>query len=546
MRHACGSVHCIIAMLAWVQSATAALSDVPGTPVDVLAGAPTDVSVTVYRAPRSGGSIDLDELQGFALVSETRTVHIPAGESRLRFDGVADGIEPASAIVTGLPPIIEKNRDAELLSPAALVAAAVGKPVVLLRTNKKTGVVEQLRGTIKSDAGGGVLYETADGIEALRCSGLPETFSFSSVMGLAATPSLSVLVRTPREVTATVTLSYLSGGFDWAADYVAMLAPDSSTMDLGAWVTLANGNGVGFPAAHTQVVAGRLNRETGVYEPVEHGMTILASCWPRGSTSDTPMPAYLVRADDAARMSMPMMKAMLAPAPAAEVVVTAQRVQQEQLGDLKLYRVPERTTVASRQSKQVRLLDQSAVPVTFVYRADLFDEADGVSLAANLLLRTKNDAAHHLGLPLPSGHAAIFASDGDARVLVGKSDVRDLALDEDVEWDLGSRTDVQVKAVKERTSIDTAHAKVLPLVPGVSLRSVGVSDGERVEITNGRSSDIQFELRLQLPEGAGVVRADHALGTKNGRPLFSLTIPANGAVTVRYQVEHTANRLIRH
>jgi hypothetical protein len=325
-----------------------------------------------------------------------------------------------------------------------------------------------------------------------------------------------------------------------------MLAPDSSTMDLGAWVTLANGNGVGFPAAHTQVVAGRLNRETGVYEPVEHGMTILASCWPRGSTSDTPMPAYLVRADDAARMSMPMMKAMLAPAPAAEVVVTAQRVQQEQLGDLKLYRVPERTTVASRQSKQVRLLDQSAVPVTFVYRADLFDEADGVSLAANLLLRTKNDAAHHLGLPLPSGHAAIFASDGDARVLVGESDVRDLALDEDVEWDLGSRTDVQVKAVKERTSIDTAHAKVLPLVPGVSLRSVGVSDGERVEITNGRSSDIQFELRLQLPDGAGVVRADHALVTKNGRPMFSLTIPANGAVTVRYQVKHTANRLIRH
>ncbi len=82
--------------------------------------------MTVYRAPdRGSGSIDLDELQGFALISETRTVHLPAGLSQLRFEGVADGIEPASAIVTGLPAgVIEKNREGKLLSPSALIAAA--------------------------------------------------------------------------------------------------------------------------------------------------------------------------------------------------------------------------------------------------------------------------------------------------------------------------------------------------------------------------------------------------------------------------------------
>ena len=59
-----------------------------------------------------------------------RTVHLPAGVSRLRFEGVADGIEPASAIVTGLPDgVLEKNRDGAVLSPSALIAAAVGKPV---------------------------------------------------------------------------------------------------------------------------------------------------------------------------------------------------------------------------------------------------------------------------------------------------------------------------------------------------------------------------------------------------------------------------------
>ena len=70
-----------------------------------------------------------------------------------------------------------------------------------------------------------------------------------------------MLVHSSEASTRTVTLSYLARGFDWAADYIATVSGDGKTMDLGAWVTLANGNGVGFPAARTQVVAGRVNRE---------------------------------------------------------------------------------------------------------------------------------------------------------------------------------------------------------------------------------------------------------------------------------------------
>ncbi|MGO9946177.1 MAG: hypothetical protein ACLPWG_04935 [Steroidobacteraceae bacterium] len=169
---------------------------------DILAEQPSDLSVTVYRAPyRNSGSIDLNDLEGFALVSETRTVHLPAGLSRVKFEGVADGIEPASAIVTGLPQgVIEKNRDANLLSPSALIESALGKPVELLRSNRKTGKTERLAGTLLSDSGG-VLFQTAQGIEALRCSGLPETFSFAPGGGLSAHATLSVLIRSPQALT---------------------------------------------------------------------------------------------------------------------------------------------------------------------------------------------------------------------------------------------------------------------------------------------------------------------------------------------------------
>ena len=504
---------------------------------DVLADAPTDLSVTVYRSSyREAGGMDLDDLEGFALVRETRTVRVPAGESRIRFQGVADGIEPVSAIITGFPDgIIEKNRDAHLLSPAALMAAAVGKPVMLVRSNSKTGNAERVPGTILADADG-VVFKTESGVEALRCSGLSESFTFTGVTGLAATPTLSVLVRTTQPMMKTVTLAYLARGFDWSADYSATLSADGSTIDLGAWVTLANGNGVGFPQAHTQVVAGRLNRESDEVEPIDIGGPVLATCWPRGSTSDVPQYLQLSfprSLAEAMRKSDAFFSAA-APAALQEVMVTGARVTQEQLGDLKLYRVPHTTTVASRQSKQVRLLDRAAIPVRRVYSWTLSKDADEALHPASVLLRTRNNTANHLGLPLPSGRVAVFAPRKDSRLLLNEANLRDLAVNEEVEIEMGASSDVQVKAVEEKESIDPGKVKLIPFVPGVSLRDVEESGVMRVEVSNARAVDVDFELTLALPAEIRVVRADHPLGRKNGRPLFRLRIPANKTVTVRF------------
>jgi hypothetical protein len=530
------------AALAWVLAAA------PAAAADILASPPTDVSVTVYRAPdRGSGSINVDQLQGFALISETRTVHLPAGLSKLGFEGVADGIEPASAIVTGLPAgVIEKNREGKLLSPSALIGAARAKPVTLLRTDKKTGRLQRLSGTLTSDAGGGVVFETAEGVEALRCSGLPETFSFTGVAGLNATPTLSVLVHSSEASTRTVTLSYLARDFDWAADYIATVSGDGKVMDLGAWVTLANGNGVGFPAARAQVVAGRVNREDGDggdVEPLDAGSAIFAQCWPQGSTSEA-SESLLVAGMATGQVDKLFKSALAAPAAALQgVAVTAmRRVQQEQLGDLKLYRVPDRTTVASRQSKQVRLLDRLGIPVARVFAADLTANQDAAA-ASSMLLRTLNDAAHHLGLALPSGRIAVFADRDGEKILLHESGVRDLAVDEEVEIDLGESPDVQVAMQREKTTIDPARIQNLPLVPGVVLRSAQVDDVNRVVISNARAAAIPFELRLRLPEGGRIVRADHPLGNKHGRPIFRLTIPANQSVTVRFQTQHTVTRV---
>ena len=78
----------------------------------VTSPGPDRVAVTVYRDPGRAvdEAFDLQWLEGFALISETRRVTIPAGESDIRFEGVAGGIVPQSAILTGLPDTVERNR----------------------------------------------------------------------------------------------------------------------------------------------------------------------------------------------------------------------------------------------------------------------------------------------------------------------------------------------------------------------------------------------------------------------------------------------------
>src|SRR5215207_3023520 len=111
----------------------------------VTSPAPDRVAVTVYRNPDRGlEPINLQWLGGYALVSETRRVSLPPGESELRFEGVTAGIVPQSAIVTGLgEAVIEKNRDARLLSPGALLDASLGERLTLRRTSRATGAVRQ-------------------------------------------------------------------------------------------------------------------------------------------------------------------------------------------------------------------------------------------------------------------------------------------------------------------------------------------------------------------------------------------------------------------
>jgi hypothetical protein len=523
----------------------AGLAPGAGNAADVVAGAPLERSVTVYRAPneQSTEELDLMYLGGFALVTETRRVELPAGISRIRFEGVANDIEPQTALISGLPStVIEKDEDTRVLTPTELIAASLGHDVVLVRTYPKTGHSTRTPGVIVSDAEGGVVFQSAEGVEALRCSGLPETFRFDPKIDLGATPTLSVQVQSPAAASATITLSYLAEGFDWAADYVATLSDDGRTMDLGAWVTLANSNDVSFPDASTQVVAGRLNRveeEDDTVGRASQPERILARCWPQRNTSS---PDQTINTQEPRPMA-PMAMAAASQAELQEtIVVTAQkRAELEQLGDLKLYRIPETTDVQSHQMKQVRLLDRSDVPVETYYRADLWAAYESEFLPAQHWIRSRNDVQHHLGLPLPRGRIQTFAPAQGTSLLIGEGTMRDTTLNEDVEYRIGDSNDVFVQSVTESNTVSAAR----PGRPPPKLRhvhrfeSAKVDDIQRVEITNASSSAVAFELHVALASSEQLIRAAPAPAGTPAQPIFKLRVPAAGTVTIRYQTEHS-------
>lgn len=502
-----------------------ALLQAAAMPATVTSAAPERVAVTVYRDPRrQDGALTLGRLQGRALVTETRTVHIPAGESVIRFEGVAGAIIPVSAIVTGLPDgLVEKNRDARLLSPLALVDGSLGRQVTLRRTDRATGRATETDAIVRGAADGGVVVETRDGIEALGCAGLPEGMIFAGVPGgLSARPTLSVTTRSAQAATAQVQLTYLAEEFDWAANYVLRIAPDGRTLSLLAWLTLANGNGESFAEADAFAVAGRVNQRPNPTRAIAAADRYVPAlhCWPMDGTSTHP--SYDRPESDAydgyggfgpppPPPSPPMSVAAI-----SEIVLTGRkRVEQSALGDLKLYHIPERVTFAANSQKQVAFLSHDGVPFGRVYRRELAPSDDLDAEPAEIRFRFRNDAAHQLGEPLPSGSVALFEEDGTRTLFVGDTVMRDTAVDEEVDLRVGQAAQVRV----------TQRA------------DAGAGGRRIVEIANAQPVPVAAEIEFALEDGERLVGTSARLSRRNGRPLWAVAVPANGRVALRYRVK---------
>ena len=506
----------------------------------VEASAPQSTAITIYRDPNrsTGDRMNRNWPRGFAMISETRQVTLPQGRSTIRFEGVAEGMVAVSAIVTGLPGgTIEKNRNADLLSPAALVDGTLGNRIRITRTNPATGVETSESAIIRTRADGGLVVQTAEGYQAVRCAGVPERLSFDDVPdGLSAKPIFSIDTASEQGGTYTVTLSYLAWGFDWEANYVATLhegrEADDIRFDLVSWLTLLNDNAQSFPDAELMAVAGRLE-VTSDYEeladlPVARPLRL--TCYPIGSTAwGSPIPNYDVPLPVPSPPPPMMMRSavmMEAAEDGAELITVTGRkrveVQEENLGDLKLYRVPEPLTVAAQSLKQIAFLRREGVKGRLLYQAacSLGDDIDEPT-PASMLIETVNDQDSGLGVALPNGQMAIFERGDRGELLVAEDDLRDYASGQDVEIELSDST--QVFSTCERLTVHDPWDEGAPW------------SKMRAEFTN--ANDRPVTLRLELGSPQDLQWRDIRSTLNDGQNITEIRVPANGTRAVEWRVK---------
>jgi hypothetical protein len=166
--------------------------------------------------------------QNLGLVSETRRLDLPAGETLLAIEDVPGQMLPETVLLAapGLR-IIEQSLAGDLLTPQRLLEASLGQTIQIIRAHPETG---------------------ADMVEEAR------------VLSLAGGLVVQIGNRIEIDPPGRPAFTSLTRGLSWRADYVARLNRTSEYLDLRALVTLTNATDSDFEGAALRLVAGEVNQ----------------------------------------------------------------------------------------------------------------------------------------------------------------------------------------------------------------------------------------------------------------------------------------------
>ena len=197
---------------------------------------------------------------------------------------------------------------------------------------------------------------------------------------------------------------------------------------------------------------------------------------------------------------------------------------EENLGDLKLYRVPEHVDVSSKSMKQVAFLDRGAVEGEFFYRANCSPyEVNGDPAAMVTMLQTVNDKQHGLGVALPMGGMTLFENGAAGELLIGEAFMRDYAEGQDVELELAESTNLFALCSKQ-SAADPDDEGAPWVTMKASLSNAGTRPA-KVRLVLGAPGEWQ----ARLGQGKGLVQ-------KDGQWVIERTIPKGRSTDISWEI----------
>ena len=398
---------------------------------------PESVDVTVYNS-------------NLGVVKEVRTEVLDAGHNVVYFKGVASQIDPTSVHFKDLTypesTVLEQNYEYDLVNKDKLFEKYIDKEITIRINNgdnkeTKTGTLLSHSGNqvILKDAQGKILILNADEVEL---PALPK--------GLITQPTLKWLVNSAATGNHSIELSYMTGGMNWNANYVAVVDKEDENVDLTGWVSVTNNAGATFENARLKLVAGDVNR-------VQSAISASKSLY-----------------DNTDR--------------AAE----GGQFQEEQLFEYHMYTLQRPTTLQNNQQKQVTLFN---APDVSVVKEFVFDpsrryywgyRSSSDSTKINVMLNLKNSEENGMGLPLPKGVVRVYKKDSEGKLqFIGEDSIDHTPKDEEIRLYLGNAFDL----VGEKKQ--TKYTKISERVSETSYE---------VELRNHKDEDVYINV-VEHPYG---------------------------------------------
>lgn len=470
----------------------------------VLCAAPAALAAQepIVSGPESTRGVSLTVYNGnYAVVREERRIPLRAGRNLVRYEGVAQKIDPTSVSIRSLTApaalgVREQNYQFDLVSPNALLEKSVGKTVRYFSLDDRGVRRIVVEGTLISPpSSGGVVVRTADGRLVLNPYGTVEVGDVGE--GLASRPSLLWMLDVAQAGEHDAQVSYMTGGIGWKTDYVAVVREDETRVDLTGWVTLDNRSGTTFRDARLQLMAGDVRRVPENNQALAlEGLVVTAR-----PTAPPPPPAFA----------------------------------EEAFFEYHLYTLDGATTVANNETKQMSLLSAADVGVA---RRLVFDPSApwwsqrarqpgrGTSTAGDklgIVLEVRNSRENRMGMPLPRGKVRVYKADrGGSLQFIGEDLVDHTPRDEMVSLYIGDAFDV----VGERRVMDTRRVS-----DRVQEQTV------QVAIRNHKDGPAQVAVVEHLYGSWEILRSSHRSEKKDATTVeFPLTVPAGGETVVTYTV----------
>ena len=426
---------------------------------------------------------------GRALVKDTRAFTLEQGENVVRFDDVTSGIIPGSVHVEALGEsavaVHEQNFEYDLVSTPRLMQRYLDEEIQVTMEDGSIHSGTLLAGgsdVILEDAVGGITVLRADHIRDYQFPDLPE--------GLASRPSLLWSLDAAAGGEQDLTVTYLTSGFNWSADYIVQLSEGQEQVDLSGWVSVTNNTEATFDQAHLKLVAGNVNMVSVEELPVAEDE------------------AFYDLADVTTRRSV-------------------NKPVERSFFDYHLYELPLPVTARAHETKQVEFADVQGVAAEVQYDLQFggYWYGNTVTRHPQVSVEIVNGKDSALGIPLPAGIVRVYKADIDgAAELVGESRIEHTPVDETIELNVGEAFDI-VGEWKQ-----TKHRIINSRTNDYSYEAV---------VRNHKTEEVTVTLAHQ-PYHWGEWKVTKTNGDHtrpdNAHLEFEVTVPPEGETTLTYTI----------